>query len=118
VTLVNRTGYTIRVRVRLDSQKVRFPEGSSREIEVPGRPRGTTFGTLEFAAQARAAGSFPVLVRLESGEGDLVGTGEIQVNSSAVSAVTFMATAGGALFLAGAWARRAWSRRRKHDATS
>lgn len=118
VTVVNRTGFTIRVRVRLDSQKVRFPEGSSRSIEVPGRPRGTTIGTLEFAAAARAAGSFPVVVRVETVDGDLVGTGQIQVNSSAVSAVTFMATAGGALFLAGAWARRAWSRRRKPPANA
>ena len=113
VTVINATGYTIRLRVRLDSQKVRFPEGASRHIQVPGRERGVSIGTIEFEARARAAGSFPVVVRLESTSGDAVGSGQIQVNSSAVSAVTFMATAGGALFLAGAWARRSWSRRRK-----
>ena len=42
-----------------------------------------------------------------------VGSGEILVRSTAVSAVTFMATAGGALFLLVAWARRALSRRPK-----
>ena len=118
VTVVNRTGFTVRLRVRLGSQKVTFPSGSSQQIEVPGRDRGTTIGTLEFEAQARAAGSFPVVVRLESTAGDFVGTGQIQVNSSAVSAVTLMATAGGVLFLAGAWARRSLSRRRKPGATA
>lgn len=118
VTVANATGFTIRVRVHLDSQKVRFPSGASRQIEIPGRERATTLGTLEFEAQARAAGSFPVVVRIESSKGDLVGTGEIQVNSSAVSAVTLMATAGGALFLVAAWARRAISRRRKTPANA
>lgn len=76
-------------------------------------------GTLGFSLEAKAAGSFPLTVRIETTDGkDLVGTGQILVRSSAVSAVTFMATAGGALFLAVAWARRAMSRRAKRDATA
>ena len=118
VTVVNATGYTIHIKVRLDSQKVAFPTGSTRTIEVPGREGGTTFGTLAFELEARAAGSFPIAVLLETREGDLVGNGQILVRSSAVSAVTFMATAGGALFLAGAWARRAWTRRPKRSASA
>ncbi|TMK23000.1 MAG: hypothetical protein E6G68_01125 [Actinobacteria bacterium] len=114
VTIVNRSGYTIRLRVRLDSQKVTFPTGAARVIEVPGKERGTSLGTLPFALEARAAGSFPVVVRLETVDGDdVIGSGEILVRSTAVSAVTLMATAGGALFLLVAWARRALSRRPK-----
>jgi uncharacterized protein DUF6049 len=119
VTVVNRTGFNVRVRVRLDSVKVTFPTGSSRVIEIPGKEHAASLGTLAFELEARAAGSFPVDVKLETVEGrDVIGTGQIIVRSSAVSAVTFMATAGGALFLVGAWARRALSRRTKRDATA
>lgn len=119
VTVVNATGFDIRVRVRLDSQRVTFPTGSSRIISIPGKERGSMIGTLGFSLEAKAAGSFPLTVRIETTDGkDLVGTGQILVRSSAVSAVTFMATAGGALFLAVAWARRAMSRRAKRDATA
>ena len=66
--------------------------------------------------EARGAGSFPIVVSLETPDGQLVvRTGELQVRSSAVSAFTLMATAGGALFLVGAWARRAITRRTKSD---
>jgi uncharacterized protein DUF6049 len=119
VTIVNRTGYDVRVRVRLDSVKVTFPTGASRVVDIPGRERASSLKTLPFSLEARAAGSFPVAVRVETVDGrDLIGTGQILVRSSAVSAVTFMATAGGALFLVGAWARRALSRRNKRDATA
>ena len=119
VTIVNRSGYTIRVRIQLDSQKVTFPTGSSRIIEVPGKARDASLGTLPFALEARAAGSFPVSVQMQTVDGhDVIGTGEILVRSTAVSAVTFMATAGGALFLLVAWARRALSRRSKRSAAA
>jgi hypothetical protein len=119
ITVVNRSGYTIRLQVRLDSQKVTFPTGASRVIEVPGKDRGASLGTFPFALEARAAGSFPVTVRLETPDGhDLVGSGQILVRSTAVSAVTLMATAGGALFLLVAWMRRALSRRPKTGSTA
>jgi hypothetical protein len=119
VTVVNSTGYDIRVRVRLGSPKVTFPTGATRTISVPGKERGSTFGTLAFSLEAKAAGSFPLAVRLETPDGkDVIGSGQILIRSSAVSAVTFMATAGGALFLAVAWARRALSRRAKRGAAA
>lgn len=114
ITVVNRSGYTIRVRIQLDSQKVAFPTGSSGIVEVPGKARDASLGTLPFALVARAAGSFPVSVQMKTVDGEnVIGTGEILVRSTAVSAVTFMATAGGAVFLLVAWARRALSRRAK-----
>ncbi|MFY9588512.1 MAG: DUF6049 family protein, partial [Actinomycetota bacterium] len=114
VTIQNLTGFTIRLRVELDSQKLSFPAGQARPIEIEGRPRGRSLGTLTFRVEARGAGSFPIAVNLETPDGQaLVGTGEVQVRSSAVSSVTLMATAGGALFLVVAWARRAIARRTK-----
>ena len=113
VTIQNRTGFAVRLRVELDSQRVAFPGGSTRRIEIEGR-RGRSLGTLTFRVEARGAGSFPIAVKLLTPDGQsVVGTGEIQVRSSAVSALTLMATGGGALFLVGAWARRAISRRTK-----
>lgn len=114
VTIQNRTGFTIRLRVELDSQKLTFPAGQARPVEIEGRPHGRTLGTLTFRVEARGAGSFPITVTLQTPDAkSIVGTGDIQVRSSAVSAVTLMATAGGALFLVVAWARRAVSRRPK-----
>jgi hypothetical protein len=114
VTIQNQTGFTIRLRVELDSQKLAFPAGQARRIEIEGKPHGRTLGTLTFRVEARGAGSFPIAVRVQTPDGQsTVQTGELQVRSSAVSAVTLMATAGGALFLVVAWARRAVSRRAK-----
>jgi len=119
VTVVNETGYTIRVRVRLDSQKVKFPTGDARVIEIPGKDHAASLGTIAFGLEARAAGSFPIIVRLETPDGHyVIGSGQILVRSTAVSAVTFMATAGGVIFLVGAWARRTLSRRPKSPAAS
>lgn len=118
VTVVNDTGYTIRVRVRLDSAKVAFPEGASRRVTVEGRPDRQTLSTVTFDLEARTAGSFPIEVRIESPDGAFrIGTGQLLVRSTAVSAVAFAATAGGVLFLLGAWGRRAFVKRTK-DATS
>jgi hypothetical protein len=112
VTVVNETGYTIRVRVRLDSAKVAFPDGASRRVTVEGRPDRQALSTVTFDLEARAAGSFPIEVRIETPDGGRqIGTGQLLVRSTAVSAVAFAATAGGVLFLVGAWARRAFVKR-------
>lgn len=114
VTVVNETGFEIKVMVRLDSAKVAFPDGSTRLVTVqpePGRQ------TVEFDVDPIAAGSFPVSVVLTTPDGrDEIGSGRLLVRSTAVSAVAFAATAGGALFLLGAWARRAFVRRPKTKA--
>jgi hypothetical protein len=110
VTVLNHTGQPITVRVRLESAKVVFPEGATRIADVEGRVR-----TLTFRVQARAAGSFPVDVLLETPDGHReIGRGRVVVRSTAVSAVTLAATGGGALFLLAAWARRL--RRARHTA--
>ena len=118
VTVVNDTGYTIMVRLRLDSAKVAFPEGASRRVTVEGRPDRQTLSTVTFDLEARAAGSFPIEVRIESPDGEYrIGTGQLLVRSTAVSAVAFAATAGGVLFLLGAWGRRAYVKRTKERTT-
>lgn len=108
VTLVNETGLRVRVRVRLEAVKVSFPRGATRTVVLGDRIR-----TLSFAAHARATGSFTVTVRLETPDRKRsIGTGEIVVRSTAVSAVTLIATGGGMLVLIAAWLRRDARRRR------
>jgi hypothetical protein len=114
VTVVNETGFEIKVLVRLDSAKVSFPNGAEQAVTVPAEPG---LETVTFDVDPRAAGSFPVSVVLATPDGrDEIGSGRLLVRSTAVSAVAFAATAGGALFLLGAWARRAFVRRPKTEA--
>ncbi|MBI4728245.1 MAG: hypothetical protein HY775_01895 [Acidobacteria bacterium] len=113
VTVVNGTGLEIRLRVRLSSVKATFPAGESRLLET-----GARIATLEFPAVARATGSFPVTVLLQTVGGETIATGRVVVRSTAVGAVALAATGGGALFLLGAWVRRVLRRRRARPATT
>jgi hypothetical protein len=107
VTILNRTGLAIRLRVRLVSAKLQFPRGAERLVALEG-----PVTTVTFAVQARTAGSFPATVVLETPDGSrVIGRGQVVVRSTAVSALTLAATGGGAIFLLGAWARRARARR-------
>jgi hypothetical protein len=107
VTLLNDTGLTVRVRVRLSSAKVEFPEGPSRVIELSQRAT-----TLTFPAVARATGAFGVAVEIRTPDGDVViGSGQVIVRSTAVSAVALAATGGAGVFLVVAWLRRSGKRR-------
>lgn len=106
VTVLNGNPFPVRVRIRLDSARVGFPQGSSRieEIETPD-------ATFDFRIETRATGSFPLAVRVETPDGDTpIAVGTLTLRSTAVSAVALTATGGGALFLLFAWFRR--SRRR------
>ncbi len=111
VTVVNETGFEVKVLVRLDSAKVAFPEGATRRVTVEAEPGRST---VTFDLEARAAGSFPISVVLSTPDGrDEIGSGTLVVRSTTVSGVAFAATAGGALFLLVAWGRRAFVRRPK-----
>lgn len=109
VTIQNDTGQAIRIRVRLDSTKIIFPQGDARAIEV-----GPGFETVTFRAETRVTGSFPLSVVLETPDGaSRVGEGTIIVRSTAVSAVTLLAVGGGVLVLFLSWARRVAKSRRR-----
>jgi hypothetical protein len=112
VTILNDTGVPVRLQVRLESSKLVFPRGARQVVRIPGRVR-----TLSFSAEARAAGAFPIAVLLLTPDGEhALGRGVIVVRSTAVSAVTLMATGGGALFLLAAWGRRLRRERVAHRA--
>jgi hypothetical protein len=114
VTIINRNPFAVRLRVRVDSPKVGFPNGAAKitQVDPPN-------ATVDFTVLARAAGSFPLDVRLETPDGvRLIGRGSVILRSSAVSAVALLVVAGSTLFLLLAWARRSRKRTKAAAVTS
>jgi hypothetical protein len=109
VSILNRSDQALSVRVRLESKKLEFPNGSTQTVRVPPGDRNKT---LQFDVAARASGTFPVLVTLSSPDGRLdLQRSRYTVRSSVVSGVGLFLTLGAAVFLA-AWWFMHWRRRR------
>jgi hypothetical protein len=106
VTVINRNPFPVRLRVRVESAKVAFPDGATKfkQVDPPNV-------TLDFTVLARAAGSFPLDVRLETPDGaHLIGRGSVILRSSVVSTVALLVVGGSTLFLLLAWGRRSRKR--------
>jgi len=109
VTFLNETDRTIRVKVTLESDKLFFPDGAEREVELP--PRNTTVG---FTVESRASGTFPLVLTVTSVDEELViQSTRVRVRSTFVSGVGVFLTVGAALFLAVWWLLH-FRRRRRH----
>ena len=114
MTIINRNPFSVRLRVHVESAKVGFPHGAAKvtQIDPPN-------ATVDFTVLARAAGSFPLDVRLETPDGiRLIGRGSVILRSSAVSAVALLVVAGSTVFLLLAWARRTRKRTKAAAGTS
>lgn len=108
VTVRNATTYSVRVRIALDSAKLRFPGGASRvaTVEPPGEP-------VIFTALATSTGTFPVHIRITSPDGTVAfDEDEVTVRSTAANVPALALTAGGAAFLV-IWSARHIRRRRR-----
>jgi hypothetical protein len=114
VTFLNETGQALRVRVRLESDKLLFPDGDERILDLP--PRSTT---VPFAVETRSSGTFPLTLTVTSPDGALpIQQTEVQVRTTFfVSNVGVFLTVGAGLFLAGWWAHDIRRRRRRRAAT-
>lgn len=111
VSFVNRTGNSLRVEVRLQSDKLLFPNGRRRMLTLA--PRSTT---AAFTVEARTPGTFPLFVTLTSPDGRiLVAESELTIRSTAASGVGPILTAGAAAFLLGWWALHFRSARRRRN---
>jgi hypothetical protein len=109
VTIQSELPYPVRARLRVESDKLVFPEGNARDLELTN-----TNTTERFAIQARASGAFPLRVVLESPEGDLVlGRSLFTVRSTAASGVGIALSGGAGGFLALWWARHLITARRE-----
>jgi hypothetical protein len=114
VTFLNDTGQQMRVRVHLQSDKLQFPDGDERIIDLP--PRSTT---VRFSVQAQSSGTFPLKLNVTSPDGALqLQQTEVKVRTTFfVSNVGLILAVGAGLFLAGWWAHDIRRRRRRRAAT-
>jgi len=101
VTILNKTDYPVRLRVQVVSDKLDFPSGAVRDLDLARRNT-----TERFSVEARASGSFPLRVNLVSPDGALVlGRSRLTVRSTAASGVGVFLSAGAGGFLLLWWAR-------------
>ena len=108
VTFKNNTGKPVRVVVKIESDKLDFPAGTTVDLELN---RLNT--TQRFPVVARASGAFPIRITLESPDGRLVvGRARITVRSTAASGASLVVAMGAATFLAVWWGRNAMKGRR------
>ena len=114
VTFLNETGQALRVRVRLESDKLVFPDGNQRVLDLP--PRSTT---VRFTVETRSSGTFPLTLKVTSPDGALpIQQTEVKVRTTFfVNNVGVFLTVGAVLFLAGWWAHDIRRRRRRRAAT-
>lgn len=108
VTVLSETGYPVRLEVRVTSDRLAFPDGGSRRIDLARRNT-----TERFSVEARGSGAFPLRVRLFSPDGALrVGETRFTVRSTAFSGVGLVLSVGALGVLFAWWGRHATRTRR------
>ena len=101
VTFQNRTGTPAKVIVTVQSDKLEFPGGTTRPLELARRNT-----TERFAVVARTSGAFPLRITLQTPDGNLViGRARLTVRSTAASRVSLAVSASALLFLVVWWGR-------------
>jgi len=101
VTILNKTDYPVRLQVQVVSDKLDFPGGAVRDVDLARRNT-----TERFLVEARASGTFSLRVNLVSPDGALVlGRSRLTVRSTAASGVGVFLSAGAGGFLLLWWAR-------------
>jgi hypothetical protein len=108
VTFQNRTGVSAKVVVKVQSDKLDFPRGTTQLLELTRRNT-----TERFPVVLRTSGAFPLRITLESPDGGMViGQARLTIRSTAASRVSLVVSLGAALFLAVWWGRHALRGRR------
>ncbi len=108
LTLGNQAGIPVNVVVRLRSPKLEFPGGATIPLTLTEE---TT--RLDVGVRVRASGAIPLEVEVVSPDGALVfGAVDYSVQSTAVSGLGLVLSAGAACFLLVWWARH-WRRTRR-----
>jgi hypothetical protein len=105
----NDSGHELRVRIHLLSNRLNFPQGDTKVVQLP---EGSV--TLTFSVQTRTTGRFPVQVVLETPAGERLGPPvQLVVRSTAYNRLALILTLGAAFVLLLLWARRhvPWTRR-------
>jgi hypothetical protein len=95
----NEAGYPVRVRIRLESDKLEFPDGDT--VDVTFAEVNTT---ATFHVRARTSGAFPLRVHVSSPDCCLeVANTRFTVRSTAVSGVAAFLSIGAGAFLLVWW---------------
>lgn len=101
------TDYAVRVSIRLESDKLSFPEGRVIEGEISPPAQ-----TLDVLATAQSSGSFPLRVTVETpGEGRLLDSTLLNIRSTAYNRLGVAITGGAGIFLVTWWVAGAVRRR-------
>jgi hypothetical protein len=104
----NETDQTVRVRIKFDSDKLVFADGSEQILQLP--PRNTT---KRFEVETRTSGTFPLTIEVTSEDGRLpLSSARYTVRSTVISGVGIFLTIGAGLFLAIWWVTH-WRRSRR-----
>jgi hypothetical protein len=100
VTIQHKADYPVHLAVTLESDKLSFPDGSTRKLDLVRRNT-----TDRFAVQARTSGAFPVHITVWSPGHDLqVARARFTVRSTAASGVGIGLSIGAGVILLGWWA--------------
>lgn len=107
----NDTGRPLTVRLKLQSDRLTFPSGTDRIIDLA--PNNTT---LQITMISQSPGTFPLTLAVESVDGGIViSRTRITVRSSVVSGIGLLLTVTAGLFLLLWWVTH-WRRSRKNTA--
>jgi hypothetical protein len=106
--------YPVNVVVRLDSDKLRFPDGDRIVIDKLAPPNLT----IRVRAITQSSGTFPLRVQIMSPKGLRISDTLLTIRSTAYNIVALAITGGAAVFLMGWWAVGAARRRIKWSAAS
>jgi hypothetical protein len=99
ISLFNATGRPLQVRVRLESDQLRFLDGAERFVTLASQNT-----TERFRVESRTTGAFPLEITVTSPDGSLkINSSELTIRSTVVSGVGAVLTAGAGLFLLVWW---------------
>ncbi len=99
ISLLNATGRPLQVRVRLESDQLRFLDGAERFVTLASQNT-----TERFRVESRTTGAFPLEITVTSPDGLLkINRSELTIRSTVVSGVGAVLTAGAGLFLLVWW---------------
>jgi len=111
ISLLNATGRPLQVRVRLESDQLRFLDGAERFVTLA--PQNTT---ERFRVESRTTGAFPLEITVTSPDGSLkINSSELTIRSTVVSGVGAVLTAGAGLFLLVWWGNDLRRSRRRRN---
>jgi hypothetical protein len=111
ISLLNASGRPLQVRVRLESDQLRFLDGAERFVTLASQNT-----TERFRVESRTTGAFPLEITVTSPDGTLkINSSELTIRSTVVSGVGAVLTAGAGLFLLVWWGNDLRRSRRRRN---